>query len=89
MKHTMFLNGDHRTIDVNHEMKICKSIYILSAHDTPREKEDVIEFFMASSLEDAVRHAVLSDYFKENVEVKLITGDGQVYELTLDPKKGE
>jgi len=85
----MFLYGERNTIDVSCGMKIGHSPYVLCAHETPRNISDIIDFFMVSTLEDAVRRAVLSDYFKENGYVMLITGDGQVYELNLDPKKKE
>ena len=87
MKHNMFYQGQHRTFDVNLGMKIGKSIYILATHETPRNKEDIIEFFMASTLEDAVRNAILSDYFEKNDGIYIICGDGQVAYVTSDPIK--
>jgi len=83
----MFYQGQHRTFDVNMGMKISKSIYILASHETPRSKSDIIQFFMASSLEDAVREGILSDHFKENNYIYIICGDGQVVHVTPDAIK--
>lgn len=85
MKHNMFYQGQHRTFDVNMGMKISKSVYILANYETPRNKEDIIDFFMASTLEDAVRTAILSDYFKKNDGIYIICNDGQVVYVTSDP----
>ena len=85
MKHTMFYRGQLRTFDVNLGMKIGHSVFILSSHETPRNKDDIIEFFMSSTLEDAIRNAILSDYFEKNGKIYVITGDGQVAYITPDP----
>lgn len=85
MKHNMFYQGEHRTFDVNLGMKIGHSVYILTNHETPRNKDDIIEFFMASTLEDAIKEAILTDFFKENDYIFVICGDGQIAHITSDP----
>ena len=82
----MFLNGNRVVVDANFGTKIGTSPYFLCGHENPRSKEDIIEMFFASTIETAVKHAVLFDFFKDNGYINLITGDGQIVRLTLDPE---
>lgn len=86
MKHKMFLHGQRVTVDANFGTKMGNSPYLLCGHENPRNKEDIIEIFFASTLETALKHAVLFDFFEENKYINLITGDGQIVRLTLDPE---
>ena len=80
----MFLHGNRVIVDANFGTKMGNSPYLLCGHENPRNKEDIIDVFFASTLEAALKHAVLFDFFKENNYINLITGDGQIVRLTLD-----
>lgn len=82
----MFLHGKRVVIDANFGTKMGNSPYLLCGHENPRDKNDIIDMFFASTLEVAIKYAVLFDFFKENNFINLITGDGQIIRLTLDPE---
>ena len=86
MKQPMFLRGKRVVVDANFGTKMWSSVYFLCGHENPRNKEDIIEMFFGSTLETAIKHAVLFDFFKDNDYINLITGDGQIIRLTLDPE---
>ena len=82
----MFLHGKRVIVDANFGIKMGNSPYLLCGHDNPRNKEDIIDIFFASSIETALKHAVVFDFFKDNGYINLITGDGQIVRLTLEPE---
>lgn len=84
MKLTVRLNNEKKQLDIDFGIKIGHSLYVLCGFDSPHDKEDIIDFFMESTLEKAVKRAVLTDFFKENEYINLITGDGQVCKITID-----
>ncbi|MCK4666906.1 hypothetical protein KAU33_09165 [Candidatus Dependentiae bacterium] len=86
MKQPMFLHGKRLVVDANFGTKMGTSPYLLCGHENPRLKEDIIEIFFASTIEAAIKYAVLFDFFNDNGYINLITGDGQIVRLTLDPE---
>ena len=86
MKQPMYLHGNRVVVDANFGTKMGNSPYFLCGHENPRGKEDIIDMFFASTIEAAIKYAVLFDFFKENNYINLITGDGQIIRITLDPE---
>lgn len=84
MKQNVYINRKLVAVDISIGMKIGHSLYVLSSNDTPRDKNNIIELFMASTLEEAVRFATEHEFFKVNGWINLITGDGQVCRITQE-----
>ncbi|MCK5020976.1 MAG: hypothetical protein KAS32_28435 [Candidatus Peribacteraceae bacterium] len=84
MKQNIFIGTERKTVDISIGIKNGHSTYVVSEHDSPRNKDVIIDVFMASDLEAAIKKAIKYDHFLKTGWINLITGDGQVCRITLD-----
>ena len=71
-------------VDVGFGCKMGYSPYIVSERANATDLHQILSYFVAPTLEDAVKKIVRAGLLKESKPLYLITGDGQEIRLTID-----
>ena len=89
MKTNIYTDGKYIEITARFGEKMGYSPYFVTSSWSPNKKEDIMDFFCASTTEAAIKYT--AQKFLPQIQlgdrIALITGDGQVIDLTIEKEK--
>jgi len=69
-------------VNANFGCKFAKSVYIVANRHSATSFDEIIDYFMESDIESAIRRVVEKRLFQKFHTLYLMTGDGQEVRLT-------
>ena len=80
------INNDSKRVlvDAGFGCKMGYSPYLVSERSNPTQLDEIVSYFVAPTIEDAIKKIVRAGMLNEEKPLYLITGDGQEIRLTVE-----